>query len=78
MSGFFKKMSPPKRGKNKDYKKIIMNTFWNGNYFYDDLKREYYVTADAQFAPFYCGIINDNQTFDKVLETIKNYQKHTK
>ena len=45
------KLNNPLRQFN--YPKLIKETFWNGDYFYDDLNKLPYVAADANIFPFF-------------------------
>ena len=54
-----------------DYKKIIMDNFWTGEFFLDDLSGRYHIAGDANTFPFWCGLITDHKIFDKCIETIK-------
>lgn len=57
--------------KKFDYTRLIMESFWEGNYFYEDLNQKKVVTGDANVFPFWCNIIDDNTLFNKCLRSIK-------
>jgi hypothetical protein len=40
-----------------DVKKVLLEKYWNGSYFWDDLSGLKHVTADAQIFPFWTGVI---------------------
>lgn len=56
--------------KNFDYTGIIIEFFFNGEYFEDDLCTSH-VAGDANTFPFYCELIEDPQIFSSCLKAIK-------
>jgi len=64
--------------KKYDYKKLFLKHFWNGLYFYDDLDKKNYFSADANIEPFREGLFvnktkQEREMFfliDKKLETL--------
>jgi len=56
--------------KRFDYEKLIKKHFWNGNYFFDDLKKWSYIAADANIFPFYFDIIKDKRMLKSALEVV--------
>ncbi len=44
-----------------NYDQLIRNTYWNGQYFFDDCQKKPYVAGDANIAPFWMGIISDKK-----------------
>jgi len=55
----------------ENYKKIIKENFWNGEYFYDDIQHNKYITGDANIAPFVFGVLDDKRILRIVIETIR-------
>ncbi len=53
-----------------NYKALIMNHFWNGQYFYDDLRKENYIAGDANLFPFLTGVITDQNLRDLAFASI--------
>ena len=53
-----------------DYENLIKKHFWNGHYFYDDLKKLPYVAADANIFPFYLNIIKDTHMLKSAIEAV--------
>lgn len=53
-----------------NYEKLIIDNFWQGYYFYDDLYSNY-VAGDANVFPFWCGVIKDKEKLKKVIGIIK-------
>ncbi|MFH1916398.1 MAG: hypothetical protein ABIJ21_03980 [Nanoarchaeota archaeon] len=56
--------------KKYNYEKLILDNFWNGKYFYDDLDKDKYVAGDANTFPFYFDIITDKNIKKKALTSI--------
>lgn len=54
-----------------DYKKLIMDNFWNGKYFFDDLIETEIISGDANVLPFWSGLITDRKILRKALEVIR-------
>jgi len=59
--------------KKYDYEKLIIENFWTGDYFKDDLETDY-VAGDANVFPFWCGLINNKEMFKKTLKSIKQHK----
>jgi hypothetical protein len=59
--------------KRYNYKKIIVNNFWNGDggYFLDDLSGSKFVCGDANVLPFWSGLINDKSLMKKAIRAIR-------
>jgi len=57
-----------------DYEKILMNYFWNGNYFYDDMSKRNYIAGDANLFPFHCNIIKSKSILKKAFQSIHDAQ----
>jgi hypothetical protein len=57
-----------------NYPQLIKETFWNGEYFYDDLKKLPYVAADANIFPFYLKIIKSKSMLKSAINEIKKAQ----
>ncbi len=54
-----------------DYEKIILENFFNGEYFYDDLNKVEVVSADANLFPFWTGVIKNKKIMRKCLAAIQ-------
>lgn len=70
LSSNLTKLGVPNPFSNHDHKKIIIDNFWNGKYFYDDLNKKKYVASDANIFPFITGLINDSNILDSALSSI--------
>ena len=55
----------------QDYGKLIIENFWNGKYFTDDLAGKDYIAGDANIFPFLCGVVKDEE---KLKSCIKHIQ----
>ena len=53
-----------------DYSELIVRHFWNGEYFYDDLRKEDYVAGDANLFPFLSGAVKDENKLKSVVEKV--------
>jgi hypothetical protein len=53
-----------------DYKAILIENFYNGYYFDDDMCSDY-ISGDANVFPFYCDIIDDPILFKSCLRAIQ-------
>lgn len=52
-----------------DYTSLILDNFWNGDHFYDDLMHWPYISGDACITPFLVNAIDDAKSrFSKVLK----------
>jgi hypothetical protein len=51
-------------------KEKIMETYWNGTYFFSDAKRQPLVTGDANIVPFWMGITRDKGMLRSALRAI--------
>lgn len=54
-----------------NYERMIKKNFWQGKYFYDDLRRKDYVAGDANIFPFWTGIIKDKKMLRLCIDSIK-------
>lgn len=52
-------------------RKAILENFWNGNFFHDDLEKTNIVTGDANTFPFWCGVTDSKTIFRKCIEEMK-------
>lgn len=55
-----------------DFKQILLENFWNGRFFFDDLKKKHYVAGDANTFPFWCGVIKDKKIFSAALKSVQD------
>ncbi|MCB9358814.1 hypothetical protein H6503_02700 [Candidatus Woesearchaeota archaeon] len=53
-----------------EYEHILIDNFWNGEYFYDDLKKRRYVAGDANTFPFWVGAVKNKEILKKVISKI--------
>ncbi|MGM5484745.1 MAG: hypothetical protein ACQEP1_02625 [Nanobdellota archaeon] len=60
-----------------DYRKLILENYWNGSYFLDDLSGRDYVAGDAQVWPFWTGIFSDKAMKRKVIDTLMEHRLDT-
>ncbi len=58
-------------------KALIIKHFWNGSYFYDDLRQKPYVSGDANLFPFIVGIVNDEEMAGTVVKAIEGARLDT-
>ncbi len=54
-----------------NYPKLILENFWNGSFFYDDLNKEDYIAGDANIFPFLTGVINDKEILKVAISAIQ-------
>ncbi len=52
-----------------NYKKLIKDTFWTGEYFNDDLESNY-VAGDANVIPYWTGVFNDKTMIKNSINSI--------
>ena len=58
-----------------DYTALIMEHFWAGDHFWDDMDKRPYVSGDACITPFLAGVVDDPQArFEIVLERMDREQ----
>lgn len=55
-------------------KKILMDNFWTGTQFNDDIEQKAF-TGDANLLPFWTGVIKDKKMFRKVLGKMESLAK---
>lgn len=55
-----------------NYPQLIKENFWNGLYFYDDLKKKDYVAGDANIFPFILGLCRDTEMLESALQTVQS------
>lgn len=55
----------------KQISKNVIKEFWNGSYYYDDLSKKSYISADAQIFPFWTGLDSNPSRLKKVIELMK-------
>jgi len=54
-----------------NFRKIIMDNFWTGSYFLDDLSGIKAVTGDANIFPFWTGVFDDKAMMKKAFSKIQ-------
>jgi hypothetical protein len=57
--------------KNFNYPSILIENFWSGAYFYDDMKKAQIVTGDSNIIPFWTGIIKDHRLLEQTIKSIQ-------
>jgi len=57
--------------KGYDFKKIIKDKFWTGNYFLDDLSGLDYVSGDANVFPYWTGLFDSKKMIKLSLDAIQ-------
>lgn len=57
--------------KGYDFKKIIKDNFWTGNYFLDDLSGLDYIAGDANVFPYWTGIFSSRKMIKLSFEAIQ-------
>lgn len=57
--------------KKYNYPRLIMDHFWTGRYFLDDLSGDKTICGDAQVLPFWSKMINDREILLQVVKTIR-------
>jgi hypothetical protein len=56
-----------------DYKKLLITTFWAGNYFKDD-RANGVITGDANVAPFWLGVLGEKEERDRFPQVLAALQ----
>ncbi len=54
-----------------NYNELIIDNFWEGEYFLDDMSKKKYLAGDANVFAFWTGVIDDNKKLKKVVATIR-------
>jgi hypothetical protein len=54
-----------------DYSRLLMNHFWAGEYFLDDLSGDKRICGDANYMPFWTGIITDKKILAKAIASVR-------
>jgi hypothetical protein len=49
----------------------IIETYWNGSYFFQDLKKQDIIVGDANVFPFWTGVINDKHMLEQATTSIR-------
>ena len=55
-----------------DYPSLLLRHFWNGHYFYDDLRKQEYVAGDANLFPFLFRLCIDKPMLEAVVHAIRS------
>lgn len=55
-----------------DYSSLILEHFWRGNFFVDDLSGRDVVSGDANVFPFWTGLVRDKKIFSKAFSSLKD------
>ncbi len=56
---------------NYDFKKIIKDKFWTGEYFLDDLSGSSFVAGDANIFPFFAGVFDNKKMLKSAIGKIQ-------
>ena len=54
-----------------NYSDLLKRHFWNGEYFFDDLRKKDYVAGDANLFPFILGLIKDREMMEAAIKKIQ-------
>jgi hypothetical protein len=57
--------------KKYNFRKIIMENFWNGRYFVEDLSGSRAVTGDSNVFPFWTGVFESKEMLKKAVSSIQ-------
>jgi hypothetical protein len=57
-----------------DYEKILMEGYWTGDYFLDDLSGRKYIAGDANVIPFWLGVVKDKKVLRKAIDTLREHK----
>ncbi len=55
----------------KQAKGRLVETYWNGTYFFDDLKKQNIVVGDANVYPFWTGVVKDRHMLSETIIAIR-------
>ncbi len=55
-----------------DYEKLLVENFWEGSFFYDDINKEDYVSGDAQVFPFWFGVVDDEEKIGRAISSVRD------
>jgi hypothetical protein len=55
----------------EQYSELIMQNFWSGEYFYDDLQKKEYVAGDAQLFPIWLGLVNNKEIVNQIIVKVQ-------
>ncbi len=53
-----------------DYASLTHRHFWNGEFFYDDLRKKNYLAGDAQLFPFLTGLCTNKEMLSKIIRKV--------
>jgi hypothetical protein len=54
-----------------DYSRLLMKHFWTGEYFLDDLSGDKRICGDANYMPFWTGLITDKKILAKAIASVQ-------
>jgi hypothetical protein len=57
--------------KKYDFRRIIKDNFWTGEYFLDDLSGSKEITGDSNVFPFWLGVFDDKKMLRKAIESMR-------
>ncbi len=60
--------------KKYNYPKLIMEHFWTGEYFLDDLSGDTTICGDAQVLPFWSKLIQDRDILRRTVQTVREVE----
>lgn len=55
-----------------DMRKALLENYWTGAYFLDDIRAMQYVAGDANVFPFWTGVVQDTQMMKKAFGSVQN------
>jgi len=61
----------PNPFKKYNFKKIIEDNFWTGEYFLDDLSSQKYIASDANVVPFWTGLFSSKKMLKSAIKSIQ-------
>ena len=71
-SKLLNELNLPNPLKEYNYKKIIKEHFWNGNFFIEELDGPERITGDSNLFPFWCGLFTNKKMFRSALDAIRD------
>src|SRR3989338_1030367 len=57
--------------KNLDFRKTIMQNFWTGSYFLDDLSGNRHISGDANIFPFWAGVFSSKKMIKSAISKMQ-------
>jgi phage regulator Rha-like protein len=57
-----------------NFKKILLDRYWVGTHFLDDLSIDHHIATDANVFPYYCDIFHEKQMIESSILMIQKYK----